>query len=100
MKIGGVGFRETSGELTKGFRLFRCTHRAAALVALAPHTRVTTNMPAIFAGGGFKHGQHLAFNTEHNYPLQNLFVSMLQRMGLETDKFASVTGMMRGLELA
>jgi hypothetical protein len=61
---------------------------------------VTTNMPTIFAGGGFKHGQHLAFDTVHNYPLPNLFVSALQRMGLETDKFASSTGTMRGLELA
>jgi hypothetical protein len=64
------------------------------------NTHVTTNLPTLFAGGGFKHGQHLAFNTEHNYPLPNLFVSMLQRMGLETDKFASATGTMRGLELA
>src|SRR4030095_14946471 len=61
------------------------------------NTHVTTNMPTIFAGGGFKHGQHLAFDTTHNYPLPNLFVSMLQRFGLETDKFASATGTMRGL---
>ena len=58
------------------------------------------NLPTILAGGGFKHGQHLAFNTQQNYPLPNLFVSMLQRMGLETDKFASSTGTMRGLEVA
>ena len=64
------------------------------------NTHVTTNMPTIFAGGGFKHGQHLAFDRQHNYPLPNLFVSMLQRMGLETDKFASATGTMRGLEMA
>lgn len=64
------------------------------------NTHVTTNMPTLFAGGGFKHGQHLAFDTQHNYPLPNLFVSALQRMGLETDKFASSTGTMRGLELA
>jgi hypothetical protein len=64
------------------------------------NTHVTTNMPAIIAGGGFKHGQHIAFDTQHNYPLPNLFVSILQRMGLETDRFASATGTMRGLELA
>ena len=64
------------------------------------NTHVTTNMPAIFAGGGFKHGQHLAFDTQHNYPLPNLFISMLQRLGLETDRFASATGTMRGLEMA
>src|SRR6266542_383807 len=64
------------------------------------NTHVTTNMPMILAGGGFKHGQHLSFDTTHNYPLPNLFVSMLQRLGLETDRFASSTGTMRGLELA
>jgi hypothetical protein len=63
-------------------------------------THVTTNLPTLFAGGGFKHGQHLAFDRDRNYPLPNLFVSMLQRMGLETDKFASATGTMRGLEMA
>ena len=64
------------------------------------NTHVTTNLPTLFAGGGFKHGQHLAFDKQHNYPLPNLFVSMLQRMGLPTDSFASSTGTMRGLELA
>jgi hypothetical protein len=64
------------------------------------NTHVTTNLPTLFAGGGFKHGLHLAFDTEHNYPLPNLFVSMLQRFGLEVDRFATSTGTMRGLELA
>ncbi len=64
------------------------------------NTHVTTNLPVLFAGGGFRHGQHLAFNTQHNYPLPNLFASALVRMGLETDRFASSTGTMRGLELA
>lgn len=63
------------------------------------NTHVTTNLPVLFAGGGFRHGQHLAFDTERNYPLPNLFVSMLQRMGLEVDKFASSTSTMRGLEV-
>jgi hypothetical protein len=62
-------------------------------------SHVCTNMPVLFAGGGFKHGQHLAFDTEKNYPLPNLFVSMLHRMGLPDDKFGSSTGTMRGLEL-
>lgn len=59
----------------------------------------TTNMPTLFAGGGFRHGQHLEFDTKQNYPLPNLFVSMLQRMGIEEEKFASGTGTMRGLEM-
>jgi hypothetical protein len=59
----------------------------------------TTNMPTLFAGGGFQHAGHLAFDRARNYPLPNLFVSMLQRMGIETDRFASSTGTMAGLEM-
>jgi hypothetical protein len=62
------------------------------------NTHVTTNLPVLFAGGGFKHGQHLAFDVQNNYPLPNLFVSMLQKMGLEYDRFSTSTGTMRGLE--
>lgn len=62
-------------------------------------THVTTNLPVLLAGGGFRHGQHLAFDRANNYPLPNLFVSMLQRLGLETDRFSSSTGTMRGLEM-
>ena len=60
----------------------------------------TINLPTLFAGGGFRHGQHLAFDRERNYPLPNLFVSMLQRFGIEEQRFASSTGTMRGLEMA
>ncbi len=60
----------------------------------------TINLPILFAGGGFRHGQHLAYDVQQNYPLPNLFVSMLQRMGIEATKFASSTGTMRGLEFA
>ena len=58
----------------------------------------TKNMPVLFAGGGFRHGQHLAFDQQNNYPLPNLFVSALQRLGLEHDSFATSTGTMTGLE--
>ena len=44
------------------------------------------NLPIILAGGGFRHGQHLAFNQHNNKPLCNVFVSMLQKMGIETDQ--------------
>ena len=47
------------------------------------------NLPLVLAGGGFKHGQHLAFDAKNNQPMCNLFVQMLQRMGLETDSFGS-----------
>lgn len=58
------------------------------------------NMPVLFAGGGFKHGQHLAFDQKNNYPLPNLYLGALQRLGLEEDKFATSTGTMSGLETA
>lgn len=58
------------------------------------------NLPTLLAGGGFKHGQHIAFDNKRNYPLPNLFVSVLQRLGIETDKFATSTGTFTGLELA
>jgi hypothetical protein len=60
----------------------------------------TTNLPTLFAGGGFRHGQHLAFDRGRNYPLPNLFVSMLQRMTIEEPSFGTSTGTMRGLEVA
>ena len=56
------------------------------------------NLPILFAGGRFQHGQHLAFNADNNYPLANLYVTMLQRLGLEVETFASGTGTMRGLD--
>jgi hypothetical protein len=62
------------------------------------NTHVTTNLPVLLAGGGFRHGRHLAFDKENNYPLPNLFVSMMQRMGVEEERFASSTGSMRGLQ--
>jgi hypothetical protein len=56
------------------------------------------NLPVLLAGGGFKHGQHLAFEPASPPPLSNLYVSMLQRLGIEADKFASSTGTLAGLE--
>lgn len=58
------------------------------------------NLPVLLAGGGFKHGQHLAFDTKNNYPLTNLYVSMLQRLGIETNEFSTGKGTFRGLEMA
>jgi hypothetical protein len=60
---------------------------------------LTTNLPVILAGGGYRHGKHLAFDKANNYPLANLFVTMLQRMGLEANSFASGAGTMTGLEM-
>ena len=59
----------------------------------------TRNLPVLLAGGGFQHGQHLAFDPKSPPPLCNLYVSMLQRMGIPTEKFSSGTGPLKGLEL-
>ncbi len=64
------------------------------------NSHANTNLPVLLAGGGFKHGQHLAFDTANNYPLTNLFVSMLQRLGVETNSFSTGRGTFRGLEMA
>lgn len=61
------------------------------------NTHDNTNLPILLAGGGFRHGQHLAFNRDANTPLCNLFVSMLQRMDMEVDAFGSSTGSLAGL---
>jgi hypothetical protein len=52
----------------------------------------TTNLPIILAGGGFRHGRHVAYSREHNTPLCNLFVTMLERLGVKDAAFASSTG--------
>lgn len=58
------------------------------------------NLPVLLAGGGFRHGQHLAFDADNPPPLCNLYVSMLQRLGIETDRFGNATGTLTGLEPA
>lgn len=50
------------------------------------------NLPLVVAGAGFKHGSHLAFDQANNLPFSNLFVQLLQYMGVEADKFGSSTG--------
>jgi hypothetical protein len=57
------------------------------------------NLPVLLAGGGFRHGAHLAFDQKKNLPLCRLYVSMLQRLGVETDSFASGAGTIPGLEM-
>jgi hypothetical protein len=56
------------------------------------------NLPLLVAGGGFRHGQHLAFDPQNPPPLCNLYVSMLQRLGIEADQFNTSTGTLTGLD--
>jgi hypothetical protein len=63
-------------------------------------THAVKNLPVLLAGGGFKHGRHLAFDPKEPPPLCNLYVSMLQRLGVEAENFGSSTGTLTGLETA
>ena len=82
---------------------------------------LSRNYPLILAGGksmGFTHGQYLNHTngkayqggwkpgdpepwtkkaTQEDLPLSNLFVSMLQRLGVETEAFADSTGRLDGV---
>jgi hypothetical protein len=60
----------------------------------------TRNLPVLLAGGGFRHGQHLAFAANGAPPLSNLYVSMLRRLGVNAERFGSSTGTLTGLEMA
>ncbi len=52
----------------------------------------SSNLPILLAGGGFRHQGHVAFDRTNNRPFSNLFVRMLQQMGIETKSFGSSTG--------
>lgn len=56
------------------------------------HTNV--NLPIIVAGGGFKHGEHKAYakSGANRQQLCNLYVTMLQRFGVEVNQFGISTG--------
>jgi hypothetical protein len=64
------------------------------------NTHLNTNLPILLAGGGFQHGQHLAFRPDHNTPLCNLYVTMLQQLGIEADAFGSSTGSLTSLDVS
>ncbi len=56
-------------------------------------THSCRNLPIMVAGGGFKHLGHVdAAKGGKNMPLCNLFVTLLQRFGLEVDSFNTSTG--------
>jgi hypothetical protein len=57
----------------------------------------TNNLPILLAGGGWKHGRHVAGDVKNNTPLGKLFVSMLRRFGVETGSFGSGQGPIDGL---
>jgi hypothetical protein len=52
------------------------------------------NLPIMLAGGGFRHGQHHRFERRgrDGHPLSDMFVTVLQQLGLEQDKFSTSQG--------
>lgn len=58
------------------------------------NTHSTSNVPVLLAGGGFKHGSHHAIDaSSDNAPvLGQLFVSMMQKMGMNEKAFANAKG--------
>ena len=52
------------------------------------------NLPILLAGGGFKTGQHHRFERHgrDGRPLCDLYVSILQKLGVETDRFSTSRG--------
>ena len=63
------------------------------------NSHTNRNLPIVLAGGDFSHGNLLTFDVGHPHrpPLANLFVTMLQKFGVEVDSFAKSTGTLRGL---
>ena len=63
------------------------------------NSHTNTNLPIVLAGGGFKHGEYREFPKKGTgrVPLCNLYLSMLQRFGVETDRFGVSTGTLAGL---
>ena len=57
-------------------------------------THSNRNLPIIVAGGGFKHRGHVDArdSSGRNMPLCNLFVTLMQRFGVERDRFNTSTG--------
>ena len=51
-----------------------------------------SNLPIFLAGGGFQHGRFVSTSKDTRTPLSNLFVTMLQNCGIESDTFADSTG--------
>ncbi|RMG33144.1 MAG: DUF1552 domain-containing protein, partial [Planctomycetota bacterium] len=57
-------------------------------------THSNRNLPILVAGGGFRHRGHVDARDSggDNMPLCNLFVTLLQRIGIERDRFGTSTG--------
>ena len=57
-------------------------------------THSNRNLPILVAGGGFRHRGHIdaADRNGDSMPLCNLYLTLLQRFGIERDRFNTSTG--------
>lgn len=65
------------------------------------NSHTNTNLPVVVAGGGLRHRGTMWFEKDaaHHPPLTNLYLTLLQRFGIQTDRFATSTGTLSGLEI-
>lgn len=58
-----------------------------------------SNLPTLVAGGGFDHGQHIAIDrSDKDAPLLgDLYITMMQKLGLEADQFSNASRNMNHL---
>lgn len=63
------------------------------------NAHTNSNLPIILAGGGFKHGEHKVYAAKGpcRQMLCNLYLSLLQRFGVEVEAFGTSTGTLTGL---
>ncbi len=58
------------------------------------NAHTNSNLPVILAGGGFEHGSYKALPAKglNRVPLCNLYLTLLQRFGVKTDRFGTSSG--------
>ncbi|MEM1441796.1 MAG: DUF1552 domain-containing protein [Verrucomicrobiota bacterium] len=57
------------------------------------------DLPTLVAGGGFQHGQHIAGDpdSDKSLLLGDLYITIMQRLGIEQDEFSNATRNMNGV---
>jgi hypothetical protein len=59
-----------------------------------------SNLPVILAGGGggtLKPGRHIALDREAETPMTNLYLAMLDRLGVPAERIGDSTGRLEGV---
>ena len=51
-----------------------------------------TDLPILVAGGSLPHGKHHVYSGENKPPLSNLYLKLIQHIGIETDSFGHSNG--------